>query len=106
MTMSKIRFLWLREGASKIKAQVIEYRKAKGPMRNDYTLLDYPYVKILTEGPDKDKVRRLKYTDSWRRPFKIGEVVDVFWSGDELLYWHAMENGLTKYLPSKWTLRN
>lgn len=99
MTNSKIQFLNIRKRAVKLKAQVIEYRKEKGPIRNDYTMLQYPYVKVLSDGPDQGKIRRLRYANNWSKPFRVGELVDVFWSGGELLYWNAMDKGIQKYLP-------
>ena len=42
----KIQFLKARTLAEKISATVIEYRLEKGSLRNDYTKLDYPYVKL------------------------------------------------------------
>jgi hypothetical protein len=99
---AKVHFLNLRDGSEKIKAQVIEYRKEKGPIRNDYTMLNYPYVKILTDGPDQGKVRRLRYATNWSKQFKIGQTIHVFRNSGELLYWDAMEEGIKKYLPSKW----
>ncbi len=40
LTISKIGHIKLRNNSKKINAEVIEYRKEKGPMRNDYTLLN------------------------------------------------------------------
>jgi hypothetical protein len=104
-TDSKMHFLNLREGSEKIKAEVVEYRKEKVPVHNDYTTLNYPYVKILSDGPDQGKVRRLRYATNWSKPFKIGQTIYVFWNSGELLYWNAMENGIEKYLPAKWPWR-
>lgn len=87
---------------AKIEAEVIEYRKEKGPIRNDFTMLSYPYVAILTEGPDYGKVRRVRYAHNWSKPFRIGERIEVFWSCGELLYWNAMDKGIDRYLPAKW----
>ena len=99
---AKMHFLGLREGSEKIKAEVVEYRKEKGPIRNDYTMLNYPYVKILTDGPDEGKIRRLRYATNWSKAFKVGQTVHVFWNAGELLYWDAMDKGIEKFLPSKW----
>jgi hypothetical protein len=76
--IEKVHFLDLREGSEKIKAEVIDYRKEKGPMRNDYTRLNYPYVKILTDGPDRGKVRRLRFATNWSKRFKKGQTIYVF----------------------------
>ena len=74
-------------------------------MRNDYTELDYPYVKIDLEN-NQHTIRKLKYANSWNKPFKIGQKVDVFWYGNDLLYWNAYNNGINKYLPNKWNFIN
>ncbi len=101
LTYTKIEFVNLRNRSKKIVAKVVEYRKEKGPIRNDYTYLEYPYVKIDLEDADYT-IRRLKYAKSGKKPFKIGQEVDVFWYGSNLLYWHAYDNGIHKYIPSKW----
>ena len=105
LTYTKIEFLNLRTGCKKISAEVVEYRKEKGPMRNDYTELDYPYVKIDLEN-EEYIIRKLKYANSMNKPFDIGQKVDVFWYGSDLLYWNAYDNGINKYLPNKWNLLN
>ncbi|RXG18360.1 hypothetical protein DSM03_1011042 [Leeuwenhoekiella aestuarii] len=99
---SKVKFLKLREGSKKLLATVVEYRKERGPMRNDYTLLNYPYVRISTEDLYYVK-QKLKYANNWDRPFEIGQEVEVFWCGSDLLYWNAYETTFFKYLPSKWS---
>ena len=93
-------FLDSRDRSAKIIAEVIQYRAEKAPMRNDYTQLYYPYVRILSEGVDLGKVVRLKFANSWRKPFDIGEKVEVFWSGGELFYWSAFDRGIRKYIPA------
>lgn len=96
----KITFLKNRNQSKKITAKVIEYRTEKSPMRNDYTMLSYPYVKI---GDDQDTIlRKLRYANNFNKPFKIGEQIDVFWDGNDLMYWYAYDFGLYKYLPKSW----
>jgi hypothetical protein len=46
ITHKKIKFIKTRDASKKLIAEVIEYKSEKGPMRNDYTLLKYPYVRI------------------------------------------------------------
>ena len=101
MIHTKIQFVKLRSSALKIKAEVVEYRQEKGPMRNDYTKLNYPYVKIDLENGDYT-IRRLRYADNISKPFKIGEVIYVFWYNNDLLYWNTYDRGWKKYLPEKW----
>ena len=97
---TKIEFIRNRNGCEKISAEVIEYRKEKSPMRNDYTLLEYPYVRIC-DG-DEYILRKLRYANNWQKPFKIGERIDVFWLGNDLLYWNAFDKGIYTFLPEKW----
>ena len=97
---SKISFIKIRNGSKKISAVIAEYRKEKGPMRNDYTLLNYPYVRIEVNYQDFI-LAKLNYADNWRHNFHIGEKIDVFWNEDKLLYWSAYDNGIYKYLPNK-----
>lgn len=104
LTNSKIDHLEMRSSSKKIKVEVVEYRKEKGPMRNDYTMLDYPYVKIDL---DNDyMISKLKYANSFSKAFTIGDQIDVFWYGSDLLYWNAYDEGLYKYLPQKWNILN
>ncbi len=105
LTHSKIQFIKQRSNSLKIKAEVVEYRREKGPMRNNYTLLNYPYVKIDLNSGDYT-VRKLRYADSSSKPFKIGESVYVFWNENDLLYWNTFDRGLKKYLPEKWNFFN
>ncbi|WP_348739208.1 hypothetical protein [Tenacibaculum sp. 190524A02b] len=93
----------MRNNSKKIYAEVVEYRKEKGSMRNDYTLLNYPYVKIETEKGEYIVVK-LRFADNSSKPFKIGEKIVVFWYMDDLLYWNAYDNGLYKYLPESWKI--
>ena len=104
LTYTKIEFIKIRTDSKKISAEVIEYRREKGPMRNDYTKLDYPYVKILDN--NEYTIKKLKYATSGNRPFEIGQKIDVFWYGNDLLYWNAYDNGINKYLPNKWNFIN
>ena len=69
---SKIKFLELRGGSKKRKAIVVEYRKEKGSMRNDYTLLNYPYVRIFSDDAYYVK-QKLRYANNWNKPFEIGQ---------------------------------
>jgi hypothetical protein len=96
---NKIDFYKSRVGKERLKAIVVEYRKEKGPMRNDYTMIPYPYV--IIDG-DVSKLIRLKYASSVSKPFPIGEEVEVFFQAGILYYWGAYEKGLSKFLPSKW----
>ena len=106
LTHTKIEFLEIRNEKKKIKAEVIEYRKEKGLMRNDYSEMEYPYVKIDLENEDEYEysVRKLRYANSLNRSFHIGQKVNVFWYGSDLLYWDAYENGIYKYLPKRWNI--
>lgn len=100
---SKIEHIKLRNNSKKISAEVVEYRKEKGPFRNDYTLLNYPYVKIeLDDG--EYTIRKLRYASNANKPFKIGEKIFVFWNISDLLYWNAYDRGLYKYLPESWKI--
>jgi hypothetical protein len=101
---SKIEHIKLRNSSKKISAEVVEYRKEKGLMRNDYTLLNYPYVKIELDDGDYT-IRKLRYANSSNKPFKIGEKIFVFWYVSHLLYWNAYDRGLYKYLPESWNLK-
>ena len=103
LTNSKIEHIKLRIDSKKISAEVVEYRKEKGPMRNDYTLLNYPYVKIDLDDGDFI-IRKLRYASNSNKPFKIGEKIFVFWYISDLLYWNAYDKGLYKYLPGSWKL--
>lgn len=105
LTHTKIEFINIRTGSKKISAEVVEYNKEKGAMRNDYTELDYPYVKIDLEN-EEYIIRKLKYANNWKKPFEIGQKIDVFWYENDLLYWNAYDNGINKYLPNKWNFLN
>ena len=101
LSKSKIDFIKARNSSEKILAEVVEYRKEKVSMRNDYTKIEYPYVKIDLES-DEYILRKLRYASNAKRYFKKGEQVHVFWKGNDLLYWHTCDEGLQKYLPEKW----
>tara|TARA_R110002167_G_scaffold351737_1_gene564356 strand:+ start:4658 stop:5020 length:363 start_codon:yes stop_codon:yes gene_type:complete len=103
LTNSKIEHRKLRNSSKKIHAEVAEYRREKGPMRNDYTFLNYPYVRIETK-KDEYILVKLSFANNANKPFYIGEKISVFWNNDYLLYWNAYENGLYKYLPESWKL--
>ncbi|WP_024771917.1 hypothetical protein [Aquimarina macrocephali] len=105
LTYTKIQFIKLRSNSLKIEAEVVEYRREKGPMRNDYTQLNYPYVKINLENEDYT-IRKLRYADSLSKPFKIGEIIYVFWNDNDLLYWNTFDKGWKKHLPEKWNFLN
>ena len=100
---SKIKYIKLRNESKKINAEVVEYRKEKTSMRNDYTLLNYPYVKLELDN-EEYIIIKLKYANSATKPFKIGEKISVFWYNNDLLFWHAYDKGLYKYLPSSWKI--
>lgn len=99
---SKIRHITLRNNSKKISAVVVEYRREKAPIRNDYSRLNYPYVRIETE--QDCKIVKLRFADSFSKPFEIGEQIFVFWNGNDLLYWDAYEKGLYQYLPKSWKI--
>ncbi|GAB5401328.1 MAG: hypothetical protein Aureis2KO_29130 [Aureisphaera sp.] len=100
LTNEKIRFINERKASKKLNAKVVSYISEKGPMRNDHTMLEYPYVKI---GSDEDSIpRKLKFANNITRSFELDEEINVFWSGTDLLYWNAYDKGLYKYLPEKW----
>ena len=97
---NKVKYTVLRNNSIKVSARVVEYRLEKVPIRNDFTRIDYPFVVLL---PDRDRlIRKLKYTNSWSKPFEIGEEINVFLYENDLLYWNAYENGLYKFLPNTW----
>jgi len=73
-------------------------------MRNDYTLLNYPYVEIEIN-EDESIIVKLRYANSYGKPFEIGEEVFVFWNNGELLYWNAYDKGIYKYLPDNWKFK-
>ena len=102
MTNIKIQFINARKKSKKITATVIEYGYEKGPLRNDYTMLYYPYVKLDLPDIEYRKIK-LRYADNKNKPFKIGEKIDVFWYGNDLAYWNTYDKGFSKLLPEKWT---
>ena len=104
ITNSKINYLKLRNNSKKINAKVVEYRKEKGPMRNDYTLLNYPYVRIDLEDGSYI-LQKLSYADNYSQPFQIGEEIPVFWNNEHLLYWNTYDKGFFKYFPENWSLK-
>jgi hypothetical protein len=95
---SKVKFLKMREASKPITAKVIQYRNEKGPMRNDYTPLPYPYVSI---NDNTSELRKLKYASSNSKPFKINDEIIVFWFSGTLYYWDAFDRGVYKYLPGQ-----
>lgn len=100
MIHAKIKFTTIRNNSIKVRARVVEYRKEKVPIRNDYTRMDYPFVVLL---PDRDRIiRKLRYANSWNKPFEIGEEIDVFFNENDLLYWDTYEQGVYKYMPDSW----
>jgi hypothetical protein len=106
--LEKSRFLKVRNTRTKLTAIVLGYRTGKKfpEQRKDYTMADFPDVQILSEGPDQYKKALLKYPTQILKPFKIGQVISVFWHGGELYYWHAYTRGLNRYLPPPWSFRN
>lgn len=102
-TNSKIEHTRNRNNSRRIHAEVAEFRREKGPKRNDFTLLEYPYVRIETK-KDAYILVKLRYANNANRPFYIGEKISVFWHNDYLLYWNAYENGIYKYLPETWKI--
>jgi len=103
LTNSKIRLIKKRNNSEKIEAEVVEYRREKSSMRNDYTLLNYPYVKIKTENGESI-LTKLSHADNYSKPFEIGEKIPVFWYSDKLLYWNVYDKGIYKYLPESWSI--
>lgn len=97
---SKVAFMRSRARAGKLRARVVEYRRDKVPIRNDFTKIDYPYVILLSD--NTRTALKLRYASSWKRDFDIGEEIDVFYHAGELLYWHAYDKGIYRYLPSTW----
>jgi len=99
-TSTKMSFFKKRKNSLKIEEEVIKYQLEKSTMRNDYTKLKYPYVKIKsTDG--RHTIEKLHYANNWSESFKIGEKINVFWSGDKLLYWNAMDKGYMSIFPSR-----
>ncbi len=103
LTNTKIEHLKARNKSKKIIAEVGEYRKEKGPMRNDFTLLNYPYVWIEVKN-DEYKLFKLNYANNGTKPFYIGEKIPVFWQNDLLIYWDVYDKGIYKYLPKSWKI--
>lgn len=97
---SKKEFYNLRNGKKKLLAKVVEYKKYKSPLRNDYTQILYPHVIII--GDEDEKSIRLKFTRYPKKPFKIGEEINVFWHGKLLYFWDAYDIGWQKKIPSNW----
>lgn len=96
----KVKFYKMRKGKTLILAEVAEFRDEKSPMRNDYTKIPYPYVRLLSED-GTEKIVKLKYSNSLSTPFTLGDFVEVFWYGGTLYFWNAYDFGLTRYLPVK-----
>ncbi len=94
---TKINFQKLKAKSTKLRAQVVEYRKCKVPFRGDYTRINYPFV-ILLDDDDQEPLQ-LRHANSWKNEFDIGEELHVFYSDGELLYWNAFEKGLYRFLP-------
>ena len=101
MIQSKINFIKSRNSSEKILAEVVEYRTEKGPMRNDYSQMEYPYVRIDLES-DEYILQKLRYANNISRSFKKGQQIHVFWNGNDLLYWDSYNKGFFKHLPEKW----
>ncbi|PHR92082.1 MAG: hypothetical protein COA80_14590 [Leeuwenhoekiella sp.] len=99
---SKIKFLELRDGSKKLKATVVEYRKEWESVGNESSLLNYPYVRIISDKTYYVK-QKVRYANNWDKLFEIGQEIDVFWCGSDLLYWDAYDTGFYNYLPSKWS---
>lgn len=99
---AKLRFLKMREGCTPIVARVIEYRNERGPMRNDFTKLPYPYVSI---NEDRTRLFKVKYASSGSHPFKINEDINVFWFSGTLYYWETFDTGIYKYIPKKFRFK-
>ncbi len=97
MVYNKKHFYKIRSSSEILQAEVIEFRWEKGPIRNDYTKLCYPYVRILQGG--NTSLIKLRFANNSSAPFEIGEVIDVFWHDNTLLYYHACDNGLMKFIP-------
>lgn len=99
LSYHKYSFLGKRKIAKKRIAEVIEYRKEKGPFRSDYTKLFYPYVKIKNN-QGHSSIIKLSYANNLTKPFYIGEKIDVFFDGNDLLYWHGFSKGVYKFIPN------
>ena len=102
-TNSKIEYIRSRNNSKRIHAEVAEFRREQGPKRNDFTLLNYPYVRIETK-KDTSILVKLRYANNANRPFYIGEKIAVFWHNGYLLYWNAYDKGFFKYLPETWKI--
>ena len=75
-----------RKNSKKLKATVIEYRKERiKAIRNDFTKIEYPYVKIKED--NNTKLICLRNASSSKRYYQIGEEVEVFWHDEKLLAW-------------------
>jgi len=103
-TNEKIQFIKDRSKAKKIEAQFVGYRSERVRVeRNHYTHVTYPYVRLDLES-EEYVIRKFKSDSIFSKTFIVGEKFDVFWSGNDLLHWNAMDHGLFKYLPEKWDL--
>ena len=75
-----------REKGQKLRATVIEYRKEKIKLfRIDFVKIQYPYVEINSK--NNSELICLRHASSFKRHYKIGEQVDVYWSKEQLLPW-------------------
>ncbi|ALI98313.1 hypothetical protein [Rufibacter tibetensis] len=97
MLYDKKHFYKIRSSSEILQAEVIEFRWERGPFRNDYTKLCYSYVRILQER--NVGLVKLKYANNKSEPFEIGEVIDVFWHNNSLLYYRAFDTGWMKFIP-------
>ncbi len=83
-----------------MNAKVVKYKKEKVPLRSDYTKISYPYVSI--NNPDEPSVLvKLRYASSFQKTLSIGQETNVLFYAGELLYWDTCNQGVYKYLPSK-----
>ena len=100
---SKIKFVNLRNDSKKISAEVVEYRRERNTsIRNDYTMVNYPYVRIEV-GHNETIIVKLRYAGNSNNLFWIGEKINVFWHEEKLLYWDTYNKGFYKYFPEKWS---
>ncbi|UBZ15117.1 hypothetical protein LDL77_05215 [Flagellimonas marinaquae] len=100
VTKLKIAHHESRLSSKRIKAEVVNYKLENNTPLGDDGSKYYPCVKIQVD--DKDYIiQKLEYGKGHPVSFKKGELIDVFWYGGKLYYWHEFERGIFKYLPSK-----
>lgn len=100
-TYYKIEHLKIRKDKTSIPAVVYEFKtETKKVSRNHSQIGRYANVKVLDEN---ERITRLHYPITFIFPdIQINENIETFWYAGELQLWNAYQDGIFKYLPSKW----